>query len=94
MPRLIVFPNVSSGGLNIRSTTELQAYEVNLRRVFSQYGICSVETLFGYRGVNLDDSLGFRESTLGLSGPAQGATRSCSMNRSLLETNFTGANSD
>lgn len=71
--RLIVAPDVSSGSLEIHSGATFESYELDYRRRTLDSCDCRVEYVLGYRHTRLDDALLIRESTLGLSGPAQGA---------------------
>jgi hypothetical protein len=71
--RLIAFPTFVEGSLQIDSSTEFQTAGVVYRRATMRSDDTDVDISVGYRYARVDDELRFRESTTGLSGPAQGA---------------------
>ena len=71
--RLITFPNLVEGSLNIDVSTQFDTAEVLVRTPTSRCNGC-LDYFFGYRFAQLEDSLTFRESTLSLSGPTQDAS--------------------
>lgn len=70
--RLIVFPNLVEGSLDIRATTDFDTGEVLLRRVTQSCG--QLDYYIGYRYAGLNETLSITESTLSLADPTTGAT--------------------
>jgi len=72
--RLIVFPNLVTGTLDIRADTGLETLTAGFRRLAAQSGISSMDLFAGYRYARLEDDVQFLENTASLSGPTEGAT--------------------
>ncbi|QDV83739.1 hypothetical protein TBK1r_26810 [Stieleria magnilauensis] len=72
--RLIAFPGVVDGSLNIDMTSKFQSAEA-LYRWTAQRSKCGrMEYLLGYRFAELDDGITIAESTLSLAGPTAGTS--------------------
>ncbi|MCA9168595.1 MAG: BBP7 family outer membrane beta-barrel protein [Planctomycetales bacterium] len=67
--RLIVFPNLVSGSLNIAAETDFQTAEVLMRRASSSCHWTTLDYYFGYRYAELEDTIGITESTISLAAP-------------------------
>jgi hypothetical protein len=72
--RLIVFPDVIDGTLNIDAKTEFQTAEVLLSRPVVSTDMAQVFWSFGYRYANLKDTIQIQENTTSLSGVTEGTT--------------------
>ncbi|MEX0818943.1 MAG: BBP7 family outer membrane beta-barrel protein, partial [Pirellulaceae bacterium] len=72
--RLIAFPGLVQGTLNIAATSELQSFEVLYRRQGCGSWGCHIDWLVGYRFIELEDRLRIAESTASLGGPTGGTT--------------------
>ncbi len=72
--RLIAFPGVVDGSLNIDLSTDFQSAEA-LYRWTAQGSTCGrMEYLLGYRFAELDDGISIADSTLSLAGATAGTT--------------------
>lgn len=72
--RRIAFPGEVSGTLNIRSSTDLHAFETMYRVSVMATPCQRISYLVGYRFAELEDQIGIHESTLALSGALAGTT--------------------
>jgi Putative beta barrel porin-7 (BBP7) len=72
--RLIAFPGLVQGTLNVAASTELQSFELLYRHDGRESWGCHIDWIAGYRFVELKDRLGINESTTSLSGPTTGTT--------------------
>lgn len=70
--RLIVYPDLVSGNVNIVGTTSFQTWEIMLRQIGYRTTCGRVDFLMGYRYGNLRDQLRIHEFTTALSGAAEG----------------------
>lgn len=61
--RLIAFPNVLDGAVSVDATTELQGFEVLVRRMLTQDSRVRLDGLIGWRFNRLSDHLQISEST-------------------------------
>ena len=67
--RLIAFPNLVAGTLNIDASTRFDSVSVTKNTSFrSVYGLRG-DPFFGYRYARLEDAVAFRESTISLAAP-------------------------
>ena len=67
--RLIAFPNLVAGTLNIDASTRFDSLTVTKSTSFRNlYGLRG-DPFFGYRYARLEDALSFRESTISLAAP-------------------------
>ncbi|MCA9257986.1 MAG: BBP7 family outer membrane beta-barrel protein [Planctomycetales bacterium] len=73
--RLIAFPGLIDGSLDITSSTEFQSMALTYRRVAQRSPAQRLDLLFGYRFAHLEDLIEIREQTTALSGPEAGASR-------------------
>lgn len=71
--RLIAFPAVVDGGLNINLSTEFDSLEALYRCTAQRSSHGRMEYLLGYRFAQLDDRVNITESTLSLTGATAGA---------------------
>lgn len=55
--RLLVFPNLVSGSVNVLADSDFNTGEVSLRRVGSSCNWTTLDYYFGYRYANLEDSV-------------------------------------
>lgn len=72
--RLIAFPALVQGTLNIAASTELQGVEVLYRHTGCEPWGCHIDWVVGYRFAELKDQLRIDESTASVSGPTAGTT--------------------
>ncbi len=72
--RLISYPELVDGTLNIFSATEFHSWEAVLRRNVSQWTHVQTDYFIGYRYARLDDLVQVNESSVSLSGPTLDAT--------------------
>ncbi len=72
--RLIAFPGLVQGTLDIAATTEFQSFELLYRQQVGGSWGCHLDILVGYRYATLDDRLRISESTAALTGPPAGTT--------------------
>lgn len=72
--RLIGFPGVISGAIDVSSTTEFQTLEVVYRRAFARSDCARLDIIAGYRFAEHEDNLQINESSLALAGPLAGTT--------------------
>ncbi len=70
--RLIAFPALVQGTLNVAASTELQGAEVLYRHDGCAAWGCHIDWLVGYRWAELNDRLRIDESTASVSGPTAG----------------------
>ncbi len=66
--RLIVFPNLVDGTLDVEVETKFQTAEVLYRRSVVHSHLTQISWTLGYRYANLKDTIDFQESTTALSG--------------------------
>ncbi|MDA1051892.1 MAG: BBP7 family outer membrane beta-barrel protein [Planctomycetota bacterium] len=72
--RLIAFPGLVQGTMNVAASTELQGLEVLYRRQGCGSWGCHIDWVVGYRFAELKDRLRIDESTASLTGPTAGTT--------------------
>lgn len=72
--RLIAFPGLVQGTLNIAASSELQSLEVLYRHAGCESWGCHIDWLVGYRFAELEDRVRIDESTAALAGPPAGTT--------------------
>jgi len=72
--RLIAFPGLVQGALNVAASTQLQGFEVLYRRPGCESWGCHLDWVVGYRFAELKDRLRIDESTASLTGPTAGTT--------------------
>ena len=72
--RLIVFPNLVTGSVNVDASTEFQGAEVLIRKQTIQHCGMQIDHYFGYRYADLDDRLFITESTESVAGATAGTT--------------------
>ena len=72
--RLIAFPGLVQGTLNVTATSELQSFEVLYRHDGCESWGCHLDWMVGYRFAELEERLRIDESTASLSGPTAGTT--------------------
>jgi hypothetical protein len=61
---LVAFPSFVTGSIHVEANTELQAWDVLVRRRVARGNCNSVQLLFGYRGGNLRESISVSENTI------------------------------
>lgn len=72
--RLIAFPGLVQGTLNIAASSELQSLEILYRHDGCESWGCHIDWLVGYRFAELEDRIRIDESTAALAGPPAGTT--------------------
>ena len=72
--RLINYPELVDGQLNVFTATEFHSWEAVLRRSVVQWTHVQTDYFIGYRYARLDDLVQVAESSVSLSGPTLGAT--------------------
>jgi hypothetical protein len=70
--RLIAYPGVVEGTVDIAATGSFQAAAVEYRRRAIQSGRFKIDFLFGYLFAKVDESVAIRDTSLSLSGVTQG----------------------
>ena len=86
--RLIVFPDLVDGSLDIDIRSKFETAEILWRRTTSKCGGC-VDYYFGYRHAKLEDQIGILEETVSLDGPTEGTQFSLA-DRFETENEFSG----
>ncbi|MBC8355584.1 MAG: BBP7 family outer membrane beta-barrel protein [Planctomycetes bacterium] len=72
--RLIAFPGLVQGNLNVAASSEFQSLEVLYRHDGCHSWGCHIDWVVGYRFAELEDRLRIGESTASLTGPTAGTT--------------------
>jgi hypothetical protein len=70
--RLITYPNLVQGTVDISAVSSFQAASLEYRRQAVRSGRFKIDYLFGYMYAQLDENVTIRDSTLSLSGVTQG----------------------
>ncbi len=70
--RLITYPNLVQGTVDITAESSFQAASLEYRRQAVRSGRFKIDYLFGYMYAQLDENVTIRDSTLSLSGVTQG----------------------
>jgi hypothetical protein len=70
--RLVAYPNLVEGTVDITAESSFQAASFEYRRQAVRSGRFKIDYLFGYMYAQLDENVTIRDSTLSLSGVTQG----------------------
>ena len=88
--RLIAFPAVVSGSLNIATLTAFQSFDIVLRQAIIQDCCFSLDGVLGYRYGRLNESININDSTLALPGTAAAGTQLTSFDQFGATNSFYG----
>jgi hypothetical protein len=70
--RLVAYPNLVEGTLDVTAQSSFQAAALEYRRQAVRSGRFKIDYIFGYMFAKLDENVTIRDSTLSLSGVTQG----------------------
>ncbi len=90
--QLVAFPNQSSGNISIATTSDVQGFNVLLRRLAYRDRFTRVDWLYGYQNVNIEESLSINSNTLvtGNANPALTGASIAVSDRFATENDFNG----
>ena len=90
--QLVAFPNVSTGSISVNTNSDVQGFNLMLRRLAYRDRFTRVDWLYGYQNVSIEESLSINSNTLvtGNANPALTGASIAVSDRFATQNDFNG----